>query len=186
MQAWLHGCACTCVPCLMRKVAHSNEGPGAHATPTVSLTRSYPAMHPAPQAYGMMGWRQGYIAFPEDGSGALAAQVWLGCALACATAAHLVHCCGGVPRVLRIRTSCAVALHLGCCGCGPFQEPLACNSLRSTQLTNICGPPCVHPLHSYSKSRTQFRCAPPRSGAQGCGVAARRVVPVQFENTAVC
>lgn len=27
------------------------------------------------KAYGMMGWRQGYIAYPEDGSGALAAQL---------------------------------------------------------------------------------------------------------------
>ena len=27
------------------------------------------------QAYGMMGWRVGYLAFPEDGSGKLAAEL---------------------------------------------------------------------------------------------------------------
>lgn len=27
------------------------------------------------QAYGMMGWRVGYLAFPEDGTGSLAAEL---------------------------------------------------------------------------------------------------------------
>ena len=42
--------------------------------------RPRPACLPAclsacPQAFGMMGWRMGYIAYPEDGSGGLAAEL---------------------------------------------------------------------------------------------------------------
>ncbi len=68
--------------------------PGGHAAPTLAIThllrlacgRSACLIL---QAYGMMGWRQGYIAYPEDGSGALAAQVPHAClVLSCLTAWH--------------------------------------------------------------------------------------------------
>lgn len=58
------------------------------------------------QAYGMMGWRQGYIAYPEDGSGALAAQVGRGA---------LFTCCGSMRHIrTRQLAGCTQVAHSVC------------------------------------------------------------------------
>lgn len=99
----------------------------------------------------MMGWRVGYIAYPEDGSGALAAQLL--------KVQDTIPVCGAQLRCAALPEPRHAA---------PLELPTACHrSILENRISNMIfllssrtgTGPCAHVVASSSRPRKTFTCA---------------------------